>query len=176
MILVELSGGSTIGGPCPYKKSHVACGARIDQARGPDGKLWCSSANGQASNWCAKCGTYVTWENGEWQVAEDRSVTRPTPASSQGKAVSQVLPPKVLSWTCSEDLVDADNICMDSWSEDSPLPVFYVGAWCDGLDFLGTSHHMAVDQRHNPHRHSFVFSFVPDTLADVKKAIIEWAQ
>ena len=83
---------------------------------------------------------------------------------------------KVVSWVCSEDFHDNDDIPMDSWTEDDPKPCFYVGAWADSLDFIGKSNHIAVDQQLNPQRHYFVFNSVPDTMAGIEEAITEWAQ
>ena len=159
-ILIELTGRSTIGGPCPGKN----CNKRIDQARGRNGKLECKS-EGKASNWCEKCGTHVVWEDGQWQVSQVRN--------RLGDLLDHTL--RVISWVCSEDLVDSDAMCMDSWTKENPLPCYFIGGWCDGFNFLGVDHHIAVDQNCNPQRHSFTFNFVPKTLADVEKAIAKWA-
>ena len=82
---------------------------------------------------------------------------------------------KVIGWVGSEDLNDPDTIPTRSWSGDESLPCYYIGAWKDGLDFLGKDNEFASEQRSQPQRHFFVFNQIPLTLAGIEEAIKEWA-
>jgi hypothetical protein len=81
---------------------------------------------------------------------------------------------RVIETVSTHDLDDADDIPMSSWTEEEPLPCFYIGAWQDGFNFLG-NHEICKNQFQNPQRWFFVFNSIPDTLADVEKAIQQWA-
>lgn len=82
---------------------------------------------------------------------------------------------RVIEWVGSEEFNDSDDIPMSSWSDDKPLPCYFIGAYEDGLDFLGKDHELVIDQRDQPQRHFFVFNQIPLTLAGVEEAIKEWA-
>jgi hypothetical protein len=81
---------------------------------------------------------------------------------------------RVVAHMTSEDMNDPDMLPDDSWSEDEPLPCYYLGAWEDSLGFLG-NHELCKEQVERPQRWFFVFNIIPDTLADVEKAIQKWA-
>lgn len=82
---------------------------------------------------------------------------------------------RVIEHISTAETNDPDDIPMSSWTEEEPLPCFYLGAWQDSFHFLG-SHPLCKEQFQRPQRWFFVFNTIPKTLADVEKAIQEWAQ
>jgi hypothetical protein len=82
---------------------------------------------------------------------------------------------KVIAHIASEDLYDPDALPDVSWSEDNPVPCYFLGAWADSLDFLGKRHQLRIEQNEFPERWLFIFNLLPKSIEDIERAIKEWA-
>ena len=68
---------------------------------------------------------------------------------------------------------DAENVPLNCWSDTNAVPMYFIGAWEDELDFLPDGTAEKDDQQDCPQRMSFIFNRTPDNIEEIHAAIIK---